>query len=173
MTLGKIYDTQHTEESSSLQFSSVQEQRADEVADIYEEEVLKTKATAEDIVSLSDSYQQGEDYLGGQFMMHSGPLPTAKELAQYEEISAGMGEKLMALYAQSLSRADDRADRITKAKEWRHLVTLMAAFILAIIAGCGGIDALQQGDTTTGLTLSGGSLSAVILAFLKATNSSE
>lgn len=105
------------------------------------------------------------------FYLQSGPLPSAEELGRYEAISPGLAEAFIRLYAESAARENDRADRAASARERNHTIALVCAFLLAVLAGFGGMDALAQGDTAAGLTLSGGSLSALVFAFLKATES--
>ncbi len=99
------------------------------------------------------------------------PLPSADDLARYEAISPGLAEQFIRLYADATTRENDRADCAAKARERNRTIALVCAFLLAVLAGFSGMDALAQGDTATGLTLSGGSLSALVFAFLKATES--
>lgn len=99
----------------------------------------------------------------------SKPLPSAEDLARYEAISPGLAERFLQCYATITARENDRADCAVKAQERNRTIALICAFLLAVLAGFGGVDALAQGDTATGLTLSGGSLSALVIAFLKAT----
>lgn len=98
----------------------------------------------------------------------AGPLPSASELAAYEAISPGMAEALMQLYAAMRAREEDRNDRRERSRELRRLVALVFTFLLSLLCGYNGLDALSAGDTSLGLAFSGGGASALLWAFLKA-----
>ncbi len=105
--------------------------------------------------------------------LFSGPLPDADELARYEAIAPGLAREMMAMLNRQNQADLDEQHRRCRAREYRHTLALICAFLLAVLAGLGGFDALVEGDTATGLTLSGGSLSALVLAFLKATQNND
>lgn len=103
----------------------------------------------------------------------NGPLPDADELARYEAISPGLAHDMMTMLSRQNQADMDEQRRRRRAQEYRHTLALICAFLLAALAGLGGFDALVDGDTAAGLTLSGGSLSALVLAFLKATQQND
>lgn len=98
----------------------------------------------------------------------AGPLPSAQELAAYEQIAPGMAESLMQLHTAIRIREEDRADRLAHSRERRRLIVLVLAFLLSLLCGANGIDALSAGHTELGLAFSGGSASALLLTLLKA-----
>lgn len=98
---------------------------------------------------------------------HLGPLPDPDDLARYETIAPGMADRLVKLARERAARQDDLRVLALQASARRDLAELILTFCLAILAGLGGFDSLTQGDLATGLTLSGGSLSAIALALLR------
>lgn len=98
---------------------------------------------------------------------HLGPLPDPEDLARYESIAPGLASRLVKLARERATRQDQLRVLALRSAARRDLAELLLTFLLATLAGLGGFDSLAQGDLATGLTLSGGSLSAMALALLR------
>ena len=98
---------------------------------------------------------------------HCGPLPDPDDLAAYEALAPGTAKALIKSAYDALCRRDALSAMRLQYAARHDMAELVLTFLLAILAGAGGFDSLNQGDLATGLTLSGGSLSAMALALLR------
>ncbi len=100
------------------------------------------------------------------FMARSSPLPSPKELREYEQIVPGIADRLMNSLEKQQNHRMELEKTVIKTDALRSLRGQVFAFILAAIAIIGGVVLLLKGSNIAGLSVLVGTTTTLSGAFI-------
>ena len=96
----------------------------------------------------------------------SGPIPSPETLAKYNEIIPNAAERILAMAEKQQEHRQQLERRVIFANTRSQTYGLVAGFVIAMTAICGGIWLIAHGKDASGITAILGSLVALVGVFV-------
>lgn len=96
----------------------------------------------------------------------SGPLPSAKELAEYEQVVPGSGQLIVQKFAQQSDHRRELEAVVVKGNDRRANRGQWMAWSLSAMALLGGTYLIATGKPTAGLVAIIGAISGLVIVFV-------
>ena len=101
-----------------------------------------------------------------QIKSYSGPIPSPEQLAEFETILPGLADRLVSMAENQSAHRIETEKFVVRSQQRQSGVGQVLAFIIAVLAICGGIYLTVIGHPEVGIVLSGGTVVSLVGIFV-------